>query len=305
MGQKPNIRVFYTKLSLAWGFIVRHKGASASQPAYLLPPPPTIVGSIAYAVGKYFEINKPSSGRERYGSGIIISPLMKTFLKSTIVATASIIGNIGLVAHMELGKIVASMYKTGGQVEDIKKAKPDSSLFYEKALPTIFPVLAQGAVYGPAELEILWAFDVEKLSRDLGIELKELDGGLPKALMGITRLGSKESIVAIEPSSVKYSTDAKIIGAGDIFTSRFYLPSECVKPCDLISIYMYDLDYEDKTFYVPSASLSLSSGSAIIPLTYSQLRNLQKLSIRSGCIGIAPDEESYKEGIVGVARVRS
>jgi len=313
LSRKQEIRVFYSRLSLTWGFIVRLKNASASQPPYLLPPPPTIVGSLAYAFARYLDIREPKVGRIKYREGIVTNQLMKAFLESTLVASASVVGNIGLATHMEPGKIIASMYKTGGQTQTIKKAKPGSDLFYKEALPLVLPVLAQGATYGPAELEIMWAFDAARLSEMLGKEvgydlsIEEIDRGMPRALLGMTRLGSKESIVAVDASSVKYSREPRVLSVGDVFTTRFYVPTECVESTvftQFTSIQMYDLDYVERSFYIPFATEGLSSGNTVLPKSSTQLKLLPRLSIREGCIGVAPDDNSYSEGLVGVSKVR-
>jgi len=312
LSRKQEIRVFYSKLSLTWGFIVRLKNASASQPSYLLPPPPTIVGSLAYAFARYLDIREPKVGRITYKEGVITNQLMKAFLESTLVASASVVGDIGLATYMEPGKIIASMYKKGGQMDRVKKAKLGSDTFYS-AIPVVLPVLAQGATYGPAELEILWAFDAARLSEMLGKEVgyelsvDEIDREMPRALLGVTRLGSKESIVAVDASSVKYSREPRVLSVGDVFTTRFYVPTECVGSTvftRFTSIQMYDLDYVEKPFYIPFATEELSSGNTALPKSSTQLKLLPRLSIRGGCIGVAPDDDSYREGLVGVSKVR-
>jgi len=314
LSRKQEIRVFYSRLSLAWGFIVRLKNASASQPSYLLPPPPTIVGSLAYAFARYLDIREPKVRKIKYREGIITNQLMKAFLESTLVASASVVGNIGLATHMEPGKIIASMYKTGdNQIRTIKEAKPGSDVFYKEAIPLVLPVLAQGATYGPAELEILWAFDAARLSEMLGKEvgyelsIEEIDREMPRALLGATRLGSKESIVAVDASSMKYSREPRILSVGDVFTTRLYVPVECVESTvftQFTSIQMYDLDYVEKSFYIPFATEELSSGNTVLPKSSTQLKLLPKLSIRGGCIGVTPDDDLYREGLVGVSKVR-
>ncbi|WP_448577119.1 CRISPR-associated protein Cas5 [Thermosphaera sp.] len=257
-----NIRVFYTSTTLSWGFIVRYKEVSAAQPSYILPPPTTIVGAFSYPLARILGLIDKLPENKVYKNGYLVSKTMKTFLESTIAASAGVAGEGGLVMHQELSKIHASIYKDGSDANNIR-AEPFTGKFYGKSLPRIFPVQAVGATYAPGvKLYMTWVLDVDKLLKNLrengvGIGEKDLDSAAQLAVHGVTRIGSKEGIVAVDPDLTGYERNPEIVNPGGKIRTIQYVPSECVDPEEMIpQITLPYLDYSPRLFYIPSASAS-------------------------------------------------
>lgn len=268
------IRVFYTQVLSSWGYTIRYHGASAAQPAYLLPPPTSIVGAFTQPIARLLELNPYSTQTQTidYGNGKLITPLMKPFLEATITASAGLVTSegdprVGLAFYQEIGRLIATMYKGTSELDRIKKAKFMSSEFFEDALPRALPVQAVGAVYAPlVRMELLWVFDALKLSKELNISLDQLDKVADKAAYGLTRIGSKEGIVAIDPSKTVYDKSPKILTAGEKVRTRLYVESNCVEPLDPRPVYQIvipGMSYSDKLYYIGAR---FASNTIIFPL---------------------------------------
>ncbi len=249
------LRFFYSKIKLHWGFAVRVKGATASQPAFILPPPTTIVGAFAYPLARILDLSEDlPRGMRKTSISPIITPVFECFLKSTKGATAGLDpdSEAGLVQHSELSRIIGFTYKTGGQIgETLKK-----HLF--EAIPTIMPVQPMGSSYGPnSTLNIAALIDIDQLAKCLGINSEDVDSIGLKACHGVSRLGSKESIISVleaaygEPETEDGETHT--IG----YVQASYI-REIKMPEMFTRVYMYDLDYELSEYLIPIGRMLMS-----------------------------------------------
>ncbi len=301
-----NIRLFYTQLKTHWGYIVRYPGSSASQPSFIVPPPPTIVGSLAYAIARYFRIKSRKVLEKRkpigFGGGVVITPLMKDVLESTITASMGIElrggGKIYGVTHsMEPSRLVSIMYKGGKERSRATKEIPsmDSIKFYSEAVPRIITTLGAGYTIAPGIVfNLIWVFKIDLLADKLGIDEEVLDNELSKALNGIIRIGAKESLVSINPSKNIYVKNPKITGGGAEFKSIFYQSTRCV---DLIKgsshmVKLYGLDYRPMDYYLPAY---MGSNNFIIPLIDEFL--IPRFRLKNNCLAFSPGDE-YKYLVV-------
>jgi CRISPR-associated protein Cas5a/b/c len=112
----------YSKVKLHWGFIVRQLGASAAQLAYVLPPPPTIVGSFMNPLARILGLSETLDPK----AGPAGSKVMNCALKATLSAAAGLdpCGNVGVAVYAEPSRITAGAYKTGGDYERALKQPP-------------------------------------------------------------------------------------------------------------------------------------------------------------------------------------
>jgi len=257
-----NIRVFYTSTTLSWGFTVRYREVSAAQPSYILPPPTTIVGAFSYPLARMLGLADSLPERKAYKNGYLASKTMKAFLDSTLAASAGVAGEGGLVMHQEPSKIHASIYKGVSEADRIR-AEPFTEKFYRDALTRIFPVQATGATYAPGvKLYMTWVLDADKLLKNLrenGVRVVEedLDSAARQAVHGVTRVGSKEGIVAVDHGLTGYERNPEIVSPGGKIRTIQYVPSECVDPEDKIpQVTLPYLDYSPRLFYIPSESAS-------------------------------------------------
>jgi len=292
-----NLRLFFSTLVLYWGFAIRYKGTSASQPAYILPPPTTIIGAYAQAILRILGTSDKIEIKKR-GEGRVLSRLMNAFIESTKTASAGVIGSIGLSYHQEISRIVASMYKGGGEISRMYRV-PFSAEFYKDAIPRIFPVQAVGVVYSPgAKLRLLWIFDLDVLLHELSrngtrLSKEEFDDIAEIAKFNITRIGSKEGIAALEESN--YVTEVKIIEKDKTVRSLLYMPIEYVEPIDTTffhEVVLTDLNYRLRSFYVPAF---LASNNVLMPLPNDKLLPMVKLKRTAYTF-----DDGIAKGIIGV-----
>jgi len=237
---------------------------TAAQPALVLPPETTIVGAFFRPLLTILGINPliKVMDKDSKHEGVI-TPLFDRALEATISASAALLPSyerdqsVGLATYMELTRVLASPYKTGGEEGRLKKSVK-SIEFYNEALPRIFPVQALGSTYGPgAVLALEWVVDLEKLSRDLasdaGLEYDSIfksivkDGS--KIAYGVTWLGSKEGLVAVIESGF---SEAKL-GGKELRTS-FYVPARCVEEVFdrevVAEVVLWDKNYTRSRYYV-------------------------------------------------------
>ncbi|MEM0470456.1 MAG: CRISPR-associated protein Cas5 [Desulfurococcaceae archaeon] len=266
----PLLRAFYSRVTLSWGFTVRHKGVSAAQPALILPSPTTIVGAFAYPLLRLLNVDMSFPERTDYEEFKLITPVLKHLLESTKIASASLQASgsksTGLAVHQELGKLVTAPYRGGGSWNEAKKTKLFTEEFHRKGVTQAIAVQAVGATYGPgATLELLWIFDAEKLAKSLGVKIEGLDEAAKKAVHGVVRIGSKEGLVAVLNDDAVYEKKVDQIEAGVIKT-RFYVEKGCVDPLEkhaVSEITMWNLTGKTALFYVPAY---LGSSNVLIPL---------------------------------------
>lgn len=247
----PKLRLFYSKLNLHWGFTVRVKGVTASQPAMVLPPPTTIVGGFAYPLVRLLGVPEIHGHLKKTKETAIITPVFDCFIKAAKGASAGLDpdSKTGLVTRMEVTRILGFAYKTGGQKSETLKKR------IEKAIHTIMPVQAVGSTYAPnAILHIAALIDIEELAKCLKTSIQEIDDYGLKACYGISRLGSKEGLVSVIDA---YYGDPEST-TEDVFTIG-YAPASLVNkklPEVFTSIYMYDLNYRLTEYVVPTGTLS-------------------------------------------------
>ena len=304
-GLGNNLRFFYSAVTLSWGFTVRYREVSAAQPSYILPPPTTVVGAFGRSFGKLLGLldapSKDPKDRE-HKEGYVISRAMKIFLESTVAASAGIIGTGGLVEHQELSKIHASIYKGSTELGKIK-AEPFSMKFYKESLTRIFPAQAVGASYGPGiRIYLSWVLDIDKLinkfkERQILLKEEDVDSVAPIAAHGLTRIGSKEGIVAHEPELTGYDKNPEIIQDGGKVRTIQYVQSECVDPEEAVPLVsLPSIDYTLKQYYVPSAT---ASNSFLIPFS-SSASGAKWMRLKSPCRAYSPKNHRIEFTSVGL-----
>jgi len=301
-GLGNNLRFFYCAVTLSWGFAVRYKEVSAAQPSYVLPPPSTVVGIFGNSLGRLLGLSDEPSKGLKHEQGYVISKMMKIFLESTVSASAGVLGNGGLVVHQELSKIYASFYK--GESEAYKmSSEPFSQDFYETSLPRIFPAQAIGASYGPGiRIYLSWVLNIDKLinkfkERQILLKEEDVDSVAPIAAHGLTRIGSKEGIVAHEPELTGYDNNPEIMQDGGKVRTIQYVQSECVDPEEAVPLVsLPSIDYTLKQYYVPSAS---ASNSFLIPFS-SSASGAKWMRLKSPCRAYSPKNHRIEFTSVGL-----
>ncbi len=238
----------HARVSLHWGFVVRQLGASAAQMAYVLPPPPTVIGSFANPLARLLgagESIDPRAGRAG-------SRFMACALEATLAAGAGleVKGKIGVAVYGEPSRITATLYKGG---TDYRKALKEPPYL---AADRLLPVQAVGAASAPsARLDLAWLLDVDKLVKCLGPTALAVDEDLlAKAAWSIYRVGSREGLATVEDAGAYSEGDLTIIGEGGSFKSVLYQPRECVNPTGItVAVTLYNEDYREASYYVPSS----------------------------------------------------
>lgn len=264
----PALRLFYANVTLHWGFVVRTPGATATQPALALAPPTTVVGAFAASLLRALgfseggmsrrAVSKSKMGRKALDGEAVLSPAFWSILDSTIAASMGLhLRNegpgVGVV--MEVSRILAAPYKTGGEIKRMK-AEPYTLEFYMEAVTRALPVQAVGVAYAPSTVvDLVWVVDVEKLVRGFseeGVQVSDIDAVGLAAAYGVTRLGSKEGICSVNAAC--YIEDPPLVDASRPFQAHTYVPVECVVPrnASLVSkIRLWDLKYKPADYYAP------------------------------------------------------
>jgi CRISPR-associated protein Cas5a/b/c len=257
-----NSIIFYSRIRFSWGFSVRLPGVSAAQPALSLPPPTTIIGAFANPILEALGMPKEVGGKPR-----TLYPVFDCILGASKAASFGLArsteGSVGIAVMKEITRIIGAPYKTGGEAERIRKAKFGTSEFFTEDLGRMLPVQALGVAYAPAALaDIAWVADPHELAKCLKLgdvnELYKTLGSI--ATWGVSRLGSKEGIVAVLEG---YHGDPEAIGIGSIFKTRMYVPVDCVEPKDeaVSEVTLWDLEYNWRRYYVAY----IASGSLVYP----------------------------------------
>lgn len=262
----PELRIFYSKVNLSWGFIVRYLGTSASQPSYLLPPPTTVVGAFGYPLLRLLG-GKDYAELETHERGRVLTKNMKALLGSTLAASCGIPPMnegllVGVSTYQEISRIVGLPYKGESEAKRFVTDQPP------KDIARAMPVQAIGASYGPkAVLDLFWVIDAEKLAKELGVKIGDIDSIGPLAVRGVSRIGSKEGIVSVLPDKANYTSQVEILKPGDRFRSYMYVPATCVELLDesyAHQVILPDIKYVHTTFHVPALAVS---GSFLLPLS--------------------------------------
>lgn len=292
-----SIRLFYSTVTLSWGFTVRYKDVSASQPAYVIPPPTTVVGAFAYPLARLLGERDSLEKKLTHGRGTLISSFMEKAVDATIAASAGVVVDepeIGIVVHSEISKISASIYK-GSTEKDKIRAEVHSMEFYTEALPRIFPAQAVGSAYAPGvKLLLTWVVDVEKLLKKLsmnpGVKLKEEDIDSIGRLVstGVSRIGSKEGIASTDPAESGYDREP-VVRAGEEFETAQYVLASCVEPFMVTpTVELPYLDYELRRFYVPSVQ---ASNAILLPFRKGETR---RFKLKEPCKAYQPSREGME-----------
>lgn len=264
----------YSRVVLHWGFIVRQLGASAAQLAYLLPPPPTIVGSFMNPLTRLLGLGESLVNREKQRAGPEGSYVMRCALTATIAAAAGLTESVGIAVYAEPSRIAAALYKTGGDYTSAVKQPP------YLAADKLLPVQAEGQASAPgASLTLSWLVDPEKLSQclDTSISINDLE----VAAWNIYRIGSKEGIASVVEAGIVDHDNLHFVSEGNIFRSILYQPVDCVSPMSsVISIILYDTKYRETAYYVPS----LEGGPVAVTPTNTSFR----FALNSGCRAVHP-----------------
>lgn len=252
---------FYSRLRLSWGFVVRIPGTTAAQPALSLPPPTTVVGAFSNPI---LELLKPVREVKRRREETLYQ-VFDCILALTLAAGFALAKEnrraVGIAVIKEVSRIIGAPYKTGHEEAKIKTAGKGPREFLE-AVGTMLPAQALGVAYAPAALaDIVWVADAERLATCLGVKVGELYGDLGKvAVWGVSRLGSKEGIVAVLQGH--YGSPEQL-ECGSMFKTRAYVPADCVEPKDedVSEVTLWGLDYRWRRYYVPF----VASGTVVYP----------------------------------------
>ncbi|MCE4611202.1 MAG: hypothetical protein F7B17_04430 [Desulfurococcales archaeon] len=268
----PRVFSLYARFRLHWGFIVRQKGGSAAQPALPIPPPTTVVGFFSEPLYTALGLTEGFKARVSSPGGLLGGPF-ECSRKATLAASAagaSVARVIGVVSSQEVSRLLSAPYKAGGGDEGyeglVRKGKGSieklGRIEFLKAISQIFPVQAVGESIAPSlEMDLVWVLDLDRLRHclagELGLRIEDgrLENYLKLAAWGGIRLGSKEGLGAVVGSpKVGEVREPEIIGPGESFKTRLYVPARCVTPLSLElveKVSMWGLDYREHEFYVP------------------------------------------------------
>ncbi len=178
---------------LHWGFSVRSRGATARQKALIAPPPTSLVGALLFPLARLM------------GWGELpLSPVRN----AVIGAYASI---SPLIEFEDLMRSLALPYLQ----RRYRSWKMRDYWF------SVFPL---GKAYGPAtKLRLAYLISGELLEKHLGSGWKDL---IRASLASITRIGSKESIVSMDPRTEIGKARITLKGRGKTY---FYAPLKALR----------------------------------------------------------------------------
>jgi len=264
---KTRVSLLYTTVKAHWGYIVRQPGATAAQTAYILPPPPTVVGAFAAVLGRLLGIPDAHTGRRKKH---VLTGLMECALQATIAAGAGLLaageggagGGVALVE--EPSRIIGAPYKGGGAL--------NRALSRPIALSAgdLLPVQAVGAASGPGTLLVLaWLLDTGRLESCLGRRIgNEL---LSVAPSSVFRLGSREGLVSVVGEQGRLpgygavsGEKLEVLGSGHEYESILYQPASCTLPesrASVASVVLLDEHYREREYLAPA---SPGSGPGVI-----------------------------------------
>ncbi len=272
------LKAYVVDVELTWGYQVGIAGLSKSQPTYLYPPPTTILGAIAEAIGRKEELGEASFSK-------IYSALTKDLVAVNIRPL-----NYIPIRYKDISRILMVTYKTGQQLlyptpKDIGKSFDAPSRGKTIASPL--------KIGEPPKLRIILIW--RKMPR---LKLKNNTVLLSeKYLWRIHRLGSKESIVSVTnviPCKVSIITER-------CTSTRYSFPLRSVEIFNLLSGKLVFETYSDP-FVGDLGSVSYVKGKTItyaVPI----LRNLliePIIKVKISEIGILL--EACSEKIIGVRK---
>ena len=209
------ISVYFSAIP-SWGIIVREPNVSASQPSLQFPPPTTLVGALAYGIAKALGISyevKPGGK----GKKAVPLTLPSEVFPSVLYAGAS------LGPHTVIADLNRYIIRTFQRATRERREDPN---FQFGAVPV-------GKTYVSGEVRAVIAFDEEGLLEAIreysGKDVKDLESLLRASASYVTRLGSKEGIVAVSEVEVGRP---KEIGSKN-FRSSLYQYADRVKINDV------------------------------------------------------------------------
>jgi len=183
---KTNL-LFFLKIKFRyhWGYTVFKGGPSKSRTSYLLPPPTTIIGALAYGLRRTMKL--PEEENEFSGA--------ESLRRATV--SVNIRVNGALSEFMDVSKIW---------------------WFREREKKMKFDAVALGKVYAPSAIgEAIIVFDKTSLKEIVGENFLEK---LVTSAYSVSRVGSRESIVNVE--NVSYGEPEKLDVSGEVETKHSF-----------------------------------------------------------------------------------
>ena len=208
------VKVLHVKATAPWGWSIKAPGQSAAQTPIPVPPPSTLLGALAYP---YFTFK--GWPELIFENGAYYSPAYK-LLEQVSYAAFGISTSVATV-HQDLTKNVIAPYLR----------QP-----HRKISSNWFGAQAMGKTINPnGKIEIAY---VLRPGAD--------EAGLLKAAWSITRLGSKEGIIAVEDASVQEVVPAEM----RLAITAFYAPYSCVEVIEPGGEIIEFWDYRDPRAYI-------------------------------------------------------
>jgi CRISPR-associated protein Cas5 subtype I-A len=207
----------------SWGFSVREPNVSATQPSLELPPPTTVLGALSYGMAKTLGLNYETFLVEKHGKSkrskgdpsVMLTTLPQLLSEAMVYAGATV---ETYSPYNDINRHVTRIYQREERKDDPK---------YK------FGAVQVGKVYVTGLVKGLVAFDADKLEevlRDLKALVpsagwnKSLEDLLVESAYRITRIGTKEGIIAVE-----YAKAGEARKVNDVkFNSSFYQPEKAI-----------------------------------------------------------------------------
>ena len=274
----PHLVFLHSLVAVHATFIVRQIGATASQLVYILPPPPTVVGSFMNPLARILDLGEEGNVRKYGPAG---SRAMSCALRATLAAAAGLKpSGVGVAVHAELSRVLGAPYKSGGSYQRALRKPP-----YE-AVAELLPVQAVGYASAPSlHLHLAWLIDAEKLSECLGVQVSVKE--LRKVAWSVYRVGSREGIVSVVEAEAYDSERINFLGEGLRFESLLYQPEECVTPLEpLPRVMLYNKTYREALYYTVA---DLQGGPEALPPPAEPAL----FEVKSGCKAAHPRGEHY------------
>ena len=219
--------IYYSKvfLRLHWGYAVR-KRSNKAKPAFLLPPPATLIGAISFLKNRGIEnvlIDKKNIG----------SP---AFYMKGLKATAKLTSFASYVE--DIVRNVVCLYQR-------KERQLDPSHRYN--------IIPEGKVYSPGGM-IVAVYVTDSLTKE----------ELEKMSWGIIRIGSKESIVSVEDVEVGEAKKISGVVETDYYFPATVEVVEKEEFVNLVSFwdekaYIFNQDAKKEVYMLPLRSFPIIS----------------------------------------------
>ncbi len=153
---------------LHWGYSVKHPIYSASQPCLRYPPPTTLLGALAYAIAREEGIEVRLEGSTLYSYATQLLSVVPWTTYRFLDVDPSV-----LIETRDISRVLMAPYTRSDNVYP-------GSIY-------VWAVQTHGKIYAPCTtLEILYIVRSDALDK------------ISRAAWGITRLGTRESIVSVQ-----------------------------------------------------------------------------------------------------------